>query len=436
MAIKFVSTTGSDATGTGSQSAPWRTFARAFASTANNPNRVVAGDTLYIRGGTYPEQLDLQANQIQGAAGAFITIAGFPDDGVRAVRLNYADTALGSYGPIKCRGNLGWYNFENFILDGIGCGDVTGWAIRDGNHDFNVRDLEIVNFMHNGILVQTSRNPSNILIERCIVHDSRAGAIQSALGSNGRWYGFYLNVGNGVTVQDCHIYNMTGAGFQIYPGSVSNGGPLQNVTIRRNNIHHNNLQTAPANLQFGGMVVGTNSTSTDIVNNINVYNNLIYLNFTGFANGDPLGSGQTGGTGHGIRIQGHPSNVNIWNNTVYANGNAAGIAFDLSQGTPTGVVIQNNILYNNTLGSITGTTPSGTTIDHNLTTDPLFVNGSGLTPNLQLSGTSPAINAGVNLSAFTTDFTNTTRVGIYDIGAYEVTADVTAPLAPTGVMVL
>ena len=49
---------------------------------------------------------------------------------------------------------------------------------------------------------------------------------------------------------------------------------------------------------------------------------------------------------------------------------------------------------------------------------------------------SPAINAGVNLSAFTTDFTNTTRVGVYDIGAYEVTADVTAPLAPTGVTVL
>ena len=58
-ATRYVSPNGNDTTGDGTQARPWKTFAWAFKATAPaNPNRVVAGDTLYLEpGATFTESL-------------------------------------------------------------------------------------------------------------------------------------------------------------------------------------------------------------------------------------------------------------------------------------------------------------------------------------------------------------------------------------------
>ena len=51
-ATRYVSPNGNDTTGDGTQAKPWKTFAWAFKATSPaNPNRVVAGDTLYLEAG-------------------------------------------------------------------------------------------------------------------------------------------------------------------------------------------------------------------------------------------------------------------------------------------------------------------------------------------------------------------------------------------------
>ena len=91
-ATYYVSSSGSDSNSGTSTSAPFRTFARAV-----KPLR--AGDTLYIRGGTWTQQLDLM--NTSGTSSAWIKIAGYPGE---TVTIRYAEPLVGGYGPIKARG--------------------------------------------------------------------------------------------------------------------------------------------------------------------------------------------------------------------------------------------------------------------------------------------------------------------------------------------
>ena len=84
----------------------------------------------------------------------------------------------------------------------------------------------------------------------------------------------------------------------------------------------------------------------------------------------------------------------------------------------TNAVIQNNISYKNGAGDYSNS-GTGTTQDHNLFgVDPVFVNAAA--GDFRLQSTSPAINAGIVITAVTTDFSGVKRDGPnYEIGAYE-----------------
>jgi parallel beta-helix repeat protein len=113
------------------------------------------------------------------------------------------------------------------------------------------------------------------------------------------------------------------------------------------------------------------------------------------------------------------TNTRIYNNTVYGNG-GDGIHVNGS-----GVEVRNNIAYQNDTNLNVGSVAQS----NNLTTDPKFVNAAGA--NFRLLASSPAINAGVTLTAVTTDADGTRRPQgtAYDIGACEfISAPV--PLSP------
>ena len=371
-ATYYVSSSGSDSNSGTSTSAPFRTFARAV-----KPLR--AGDTLYIRGGTWTQQLDLM--NTSGTSSAWIKIAGYPGE---TVTIRYAEPLVGGYGPIKARGTRGYFIFENFVLDGINMPNKTGWQIDGSNHHFVLRNLEIKNFRFNGIYIAGNY----VQVINCKIHDQ----ISATTTSSERWYGIYFHNGSNGLLQGNKVYNNPGGGVHIYPG------PISNLIVRGNAVYTNNRLSTSA---IGGIIVMGSSTSS--ISNTQIYNNLVYKNGTSSA-----------GAASGIRIDAS-TGTKVWNNTVYGN-KTYGLHLT---GSASSTVFQNNISYGNLRGNYYKSGGSGTTYTNNLTTDPKFVSASS--NNFLLQSSSPAINKGIRLSSVTNDYKNTLRPRgtSHDIGGYE-----------------
>jgi hypothetical protein len=379
-ATYYVATTGNDA------------HVCTTAQTVTTPKRTIAsgitclkpGDKLYIRAGTYTERIDLATPNKSGAAGSYITIAGYPGE---RPTIRYSEGTDG-YGVVRARGNRGWLIFENMILDGALSGNRTGWQISEGNHDFILRNLEIKNFRSNGLFITAN----NVQVVNCKIHH------QVSVDAS-RWYGIYFSNGANGLIEGNEIYNNPGGGIHAYPGTISN------LIIRGNRIYSNNTMTT-SNVE--GIIVfrGLRNGVMQNITGVQIYNNLVYKNSV------------YGGASGGIRVSNGPDGTKIWNNTVYAN-KGWGINIQAGTSKPTNTVVQNNIVFANTSGQIANV-GIGSVLNANLTTDPRFVNASAADFNIQ-SG-SPAINRGVILSMVKTDIRGQARPkgGSHDIGAYEV----------------
>jgi hypothetical protein len=165
-------------------------------------------------------------------------------------------------------------------------------------------------------------------------------------------------------------------------------------------------------------------------NNMQVYNNLAY------------------GNGHfGMNVD--TTNSKVWNNTIWNNnleGQASrgGLRIKHSSCETVNNIIVNNA-GNNQIYTKDGTAATGSHVHHNLLSgDPQFVNANA--GDFRLKSSSPARDAGLTASFFSTDITGAHRpVGsAYDLGAYEFggTApactkpggDCTPPSVPTGLV--
>ncbi|MBX3332145.1 MAG: right-handed parallel beta-helix repeat-containing protein [Nitrospira sp.] len=374
-ATYYVSLSGNDSN-PGTQSKPFKTFAKAV-----QPLR--AGDTLYIRGGTWTQQLDLMKYNTSGTSGKYIKIAGYPGE---TVTIRYAEPVVGGYGPIKARGTRGYLIFENFKIDGINMPNKTGWQIDSKNHNFILRNLEIKNIRSSGVYIAGN----SIQVINCTIHDQI-----SPSGSVGeRYYGIYFNHGTNGLIQGNKIYNNPGGGIQVFPG------PISNLVIRNNAIYNNNKL---ASSSVGGIIVQGGSSS--IISSTKIFNNIIYKNGT-----------SSSGHASGIRISTNVRDTKIWNNTVYGN-KTYGLQIG-DNATTTNAVVQNNISYGNGIGNYINR-GSNTTYTSNVTTDPKFLNASS--SNFQLQASSPAANKGIKLSSVPNDYRNLPRPkgSTHDIGGYE-----------------
>jgi parallel beta-helix repeat protein len=367
-ATYYVATTGNDAS-PGTLSQPFRTIARGVSSLS-------AGDTLYIRGGLWTEQIDMSAKT--GTPGNYITVAAYPGEIVTIQSSAYPFAIKGSYSASNA-----YFIFDGLILDGVNAGDQYMFTISNGSHDFILRNLVIKNWFGNGLLI----GGDNIKIINCKIYNLKT--TQDAPGY--RYYGIYFHHGSGGLIEGNDIYNNPGGGIQIYPG------PTSNLTVRNNLIHDNNTMTTSP---IGGIIVGQNSGT-----GLRIYNNLIYKN----------GSAPVHGTSPGIEMQFGSSGAKLWNNTIYGN---AGWGITISTADAVNNEVRNNIVYGNGAGQIYDV-GAGTVKDRNLTTNPSFVNAAAF--DFRLQSSSPAIDAGVILSEISMDFRKNPRPqGLtYDIGAYE-----------------
>lgn len=406
-AIRYVSLSGSDANSCAASediTTPKRTFDQAL-------NCMVAGDVLYIRGGTWTERLNLQDKSMTGTAGSWMGFYGYPGE---TVTIRYTDT--GSYGGIKARGARGYFIFDNLIIDGVNYNTSTRFSLDSGNHHFWFRNVELKNAKGTNLFI----GADDVTIEDSSFHDSVTADCVV------RPYGLYVHHGSRIYVRRSTFYQNPGGGIQAYPG------PLSTVEFSDNKIYNNG--SCPGT-SFGGMVLGSDTTGTGggSITNVLIYNNLIHDNGQAGYGGAGTG-GNTGGPGHGLRLyyafsSGSMSLVKVFNNTIYHNESGTSkLIYGIEiQGGANNLEVRNNIVLDNENGQIhdTGT---GNTITHNAckagdscgSTGKVTVTGVAQclvdAPNGDfrlIASTNPCVNAGTAVS------TRPTPVGTTDLGPFE-----------------
>ncbi len=370
---RYVSLTGSDANSCAASatiSTPKLTFASAKTCLA-------AGDTLYVRAGTWTTQLD--SNGVSGTANSPITIAAYPGETVTIRTTNFAR-------PFKQYANQGYIVYDGFVFDGVNAGDgnvtSTGLFITSSMHHITVQNMEIKNWQSSGVYVDAS----NVTIKNNRIHNQVAGCGGTC---SDRWYGVYFHSGSNGVIEGNDIYANPGGGIQAYPG------PIAGLIIRNNAIHENN--TVGGSLSpVGGITFGTGS-STTVTGGV-IAHNLVY------GNGTVVGTTDA----KGIAIIGSgTSGTIVYGNTVYNN---RGWGLYNGAGTPVNTKWYNNISLANATGQHTngGTGEVFTTNKITGTITDCTVSTSDFT---QKSGSS-CIDAGTALTGFSYNV-------LPDIGAYE-----------------
>lgn len=391
----FVATNGND-TNPGTDTAPFKTIK--YGVTA-----LSAGDTLYVRAGTYGD------NNI-GASSASpipngtdwnnpITVAAYPGDTV-TIALPSGEKAFFWIRD----GQDKFLIINGFTVDGQNLA-WHGFKFMSGTRHVRVQNTEVKNTRYSGILLTTPTIAQSQTFHEFLNVSSHHN------GTNRQDHGIYIATSNNLVKGGEWSFNQ---GFGIHQFiSSSTGVPSNNNVIDGVYVHDNNLD--PAGASDAGIVIGSGSRNV-------VKNSII------------MGGGSSGDQGYGISVNygGASDNNKIFNNTIYHH------RLDPIQigsfGTLTNTQVKNNIFWSNRTDAVNlGSHQTNTIQENNLSINPNFVNATGADFHLQAG--SPAIDAGALLNDVPNDFDGVTRPrgSAYDIGAFESPFDSDLPPAtPTG----
>lgn len=391
-ATYYVATTG-DNSNPGTEAQPFQTIAHAV-------NTMVAGDTTYVRGGTYSGHVRFRRS---GKAQAPIELLNYPgenpiiDFGKTPATVTSEDMILLQSGKNT---PIGWITIEGFEIQ-------RGWkAIKWHNlHDSVIRR----NWLHDALRGSPLQaiGGTRVLIDRNRINHN---AIVNLDGSETGGHGIYLH-GSAYTLTNNIIYDNHTFGIQINGSATSAYDPAKHPSPEfagaANWVIANN--TLAYSKDGAGIVVWGS-----LCNNARIENNIFYENAVN----------KSSSTAQGVHFSSAAAStgIQIRNNLFYASDSGGTVA--IGSGATEGVTY----------------TQSGNIVN---VSAPAFVNGGNnalpSSPDWRLTAGSPAIDKGLTLSAVTTDFTGTVRPQgrAYDIGAYEYRADNSAqsPARPTGLQV-
>ncbi|HZM91620.1 MAG TPA: right-handed parallel beta-helix repeat-containing protein [Blastocatellia bacterium] len=321
-----------------------------------------SGDTLYIRSGTYSEQIPWPPS---GSTDNPTIVSAYPSKTVTIAPANSGVTDSGTTNPA-------YVIFDGLIFDGTGTsGFKNGFSVCCNYSSHSVfQNGEIKNFDGNGAEIFAD----DVTIRNTEIHNNGSNT------SAGPGHGIYSACQSGCVFELNQIYDNDHYGVHIYGGASTN---VSGNIVRQNAVFGNGKSTV--GLAPGGAGILLSSGSNNLA-----YDNIVYDNST-TAIGYP-----------GIQISYGCTDCKAYNNTIYANG-SYGIWIHADADRP---VVQNNIVWGNGVGSIYDT-GALTTQDHNLCNsgctgtgsinnrDPLFVDAANA--NFALQSTSPAIAAGVDV---------------------------------------
>jgi len=411
-----VTTTGSDGA-SGDEHHPWRTIQHAATT-------MVAGDTVLIHAGTYPEYVT-PAND--GSPGLPITFAAA--DG---------ETVVVDGSGVTLPGWAGLFNLHDrsyIVIDGLriehaGPNDENAGILVDGSDHITIRNCSTYDTASSGIGVWDSSDVEilgnrielacNDGSQECLTVAGTNGFLvrgnEVLNGGPGSQGGEGIDVKDGSAngiVEHNHVHHMNRLG--IY---VDSWDDFTHHVVVRNNVSHDNADS--------GMAVAAENGG--LLQDVWLYNNIIYGNrFVGIT---VAGWGEAGAA--------HPID-RVWlvNNTIHDNGISwgGGIAFENTEAT--NIVVRNNIVSQNLSFQISDEgSGAGRVVDHNLidgfrgdtyeiwgdapiTGDPLFE--STTTHDYHLQDGSPAVDTATPTDAPTRDHDRGARpIGSgYDVGAFE-----------------
>ena len=471
----YVAPTGSDSNN-GSLNSPWKTIQFAV-------SKAIAGDTVNVRAGTYPETVTITRSG-SAAAGQRIIFRNYPGehpvidaagksvvdgqsgvitltdvsyvtvDGFEAKNLTSNSTSNVPVGIFITGAGSYVEILNNHIHDiknsASGCNaNGLGLAVYGSKAPDSINNLTISGNELDHLTLGCSESMSingNVQywkVTNNIVHDNNNIGID-AIGFEGTSSGTYDQARDGL-ISGNTVYNITSYGNPAYgneyaaDGIYVDGGTR--IVIENNIIHHTDFGielasehkgkstsyiTARNNLVWNnntaGITIGGYASSTGSTDNCTIVNNTFLFNDT-----KKTGAGE-------LQIQYYSNNNVVKNNIFYASSEGVFInSINNSSANPADV--DYNIYYSsvgtgNAQFTWKGTNYNGFAAYFAATgkdarsqfIDPKFI--STTTPDLHVQPGSPAINAGVTLDASligTVDFAKNPRVqgSNVDVGAYE-----------------
>ena len=471
----YVSTTGSDSN-PGTLLAPWRTIQHAS-------NSVLAGDTVFVRGGVYNESVNISVSG--SALAGSITFQTFPGEqaivdgtglvpstsnpqglfnitnqsyiSIQGFEIRNYQTSNASATPagiwvsgsgsnIKLLNNV----IHNIVTTSETNGNAFGIAVYGTSAPASLDSVTISgNQVYalrtgNSESVNVDGNVTNFVITNNIVHDNDNIGID-VIGFEGvspdPAYDFARNgTVSGNTVYNISAINNPGEGNQYDANGIYVDGASQ-VVIERNLVHNvdigiemasehaghvTSFVTARNNIVYSsnsvGITIGGYASNVGGTDHCTIVNNTLFQNDT-----KNTGSGE-------FQIQYYATNNMFKNNIVYASSSGLFIN-NYTSSEPDPADVDYNLYYSSLSSSMAnflwnGTNHAGFSSyqtatgkdGHSQYVDPQFL--SLTIPNLQIQPTSPAVNAGVNLGSAivgTLDFAGNPRIKgtTIDIGAYE-----------------
>ena len=430
----FVAKNGND-NNPGTKVQPWQTITKAA-------NTLVAGETVYVKEGTYNEKITLRNS---GSPGKDITFSAYPRNTV--------------------------------TIDGTGLFIEDGLVRILGASNIKLSGFRIINSMYMGVMATSGIENNvltNITIEKNYISNISSSAIFVEHGK-----GIIIDENEITKAQTRHNLSKNLIGQETISLINVNGFEIKNNTLYDNNfesiaiktgsrngkVHHNDIQP----IESAGIYLYAWQSADAVMENIEVFNNRIH-NGKASARGIAIAS-ELGGTLRDVKIynnviynngaqginiadyegktcwgaaigyytckSGPIDNVLITSNTVYNSDiiEGWGGGIDIEHPRATNIFVRNNIVANNRRASIRTLNPN-VVIENNLVfgnqndpnenkginyieKDPQFVDPANADFHLKI--TSPAIGRGLSADAPAMDFDGKSRPldEKYDIGAFE-----------------
>ena len=372
--VYYVSPTGNDSN-PGTELQPFLTIQHAA-------NLVGPGDTVIVEDGIYtatgsgtPCATSLVCLTAGGISGNLVTFKARHVGGAKLDGRNNTNSE-----GFRFLANVNYVDIEGFELYGMGSatGSGTGFELYSGGHDAVIAHNDIHDIGR--LCTDTTNGQTGIFIQQ-----PRVRVEGNRIHDIGRF-----NPGeNGCAPATAYYQNHD---HGIY---VDGNSPGASDALILNNIFYNHAHGWPIQVYPG------TAARVSILNNT-------------FAFPNPYQDGH-------IILGANMSDGRIINNIFYSPTN---VAINYYSGTQTNLQVTKNLVFNATL---LNTIPSGVSLLSNLVGDPLF---TSVTPPYDFHQTagSPTINAGVNLTEVTVDYTGAPRTdGATDIGAYEFGVKPAAP---------